>query len=407
MPAEHKKKGIGSLQPDIASVLQWNELTAADFAPATSEEKKNFINGRESVSYWKDAWRRLKKNTVTMIAIGVLAMLVLFAFIGPCLIPYSYDQTNKTAGNLFYYHYAPEDQHLIDEGLAAARAAGRKDVTSRQLARELGISAKPFGYSAEELGRIAAGEKVFPHVFGTDTLGRDGLVRLMVGTRLSMTIGVCAALIVLLIGATYGAISGYAGGMVDSIMMRIAELICAIPDVLVVLLLVTCLKPIIDDFTLYHPEKTLAKAITVIGPSILSIFIAFALMYWVSMSRIIRGQVLQLKQQEYITAARALGASGSRIIRRHLLPNCVGQIIVTTCLQIPSAIFLESFLSFLGLGVSAPMTSLGSMAADAIGGIYTYTYRLIIPSVLLSVMILAFNLLGDGLRDALDPRLKK
>ena len=143
------------------------------------------------------------------------------------------------------------------------------------------------------------------------------------------------------------------------------------------------------------------------GPNLISMFIAFGMLYWVTMSRIIRGQVLQLKQQEYVTAARALGASGGRIIRRHLLPNCIGQIVVTTCLQIPSAIFLESFLSYLGVGVSAPLPSLGSMATDALGGMYTYTYRLIVPSVILSVMILAFNLFGDGLRDALDPKLKK
>ena len=145
----------------------------------------------------------------------------------------------------------------------------------------------------------------------------------------------------------------------------------------------------------------------VLGPNLISMFIAFGLLYWVTMSRIIRGQVLQLKQQEYVTAARALGASGGRIIRRHLLPNCIGQIVVTTCLQIPSAIFLESFLSYLGVGVSAPLPSLGSMATDALSGMYTYTYRLIVPSVVLSVMILAFNLFGDGLRDALDPKLKK
>ena len=143
------------------------------------------------------------------------------------------------------------------------------------------------------------------------------------------------------------------------------------------------------------------------GPNLISLFIAFGLLYWVTMSRIIRGQVLQLKEQEYVTAAKALGASGSRIIRRHLLPNCIGQIVVTTCLQIPSAIFLESFLSYLGVGVSAPLPSLGSMATDALSGMYTYTYRLIIPAVVLSVMILAFNLFGDGLRDALDPKLKK
>ena len=159
--------------------------------------------------------------------------------------------------------------------------------------------------------------------------------------------------------------------------------------------------------------------VNVLGPNLISMFIAFGLLYWVTMSRIIRGQVLQLKQQEYVTAARALGASGGRIIRRHLLPNCIGQIVVTTCLQIPSAIFLESFLSYLGVGVSAPLPSLGSMATDALSGMYTYTYRLIVPSVItypyrllfpaliLSIMILAFNLFGDGLRDALDPKLKK
>ena len=408
MSAEHMKKyPIGNLQPDVESLLAWNEVAPADFELASAEEKKNFIAQRESVSYWADAWRRLKKNRVAMVALGVLGLLLLFAFAGPFFIPYAYDETSKTAGNLYYYHYTLEEQAAIEEAMEAAKSAGRRDASQKSIARELGISAKPFGYSVQELERIAAGEAVFPHILGTDTLGRDILVRVMVGTRMSMVIGVCAALIVLLIGATYGAVSGYAGGRVDTVMMRIVELIYSIPEILVVLLLVTSLKPIIDDYLLHHPETGIAKFIAVIGPSILSIFIAFGLMYWVSMSRIIRGQVLQLKQQEYITAARALGASGGRIIRRHLLPNCIGQIVVTTCLQIPSAIFLESFLSFLGLGVSAPLTSLGSMASDALNGIYTYTYRLLVPAVVLSVMILSFNLFGDGLRDALDPRLKK
>ena len=145
----------------------------------------------------------------------------------------------------------------------------------------------------------------------------------------------------------------------------------------------------------------------VLGANLISMFIAFGLLYWVTMSRIIRGQILQLKQQEYVTAARALGASGPRIIKKHLLPNCIGQIVVTTCLQIPSAIFLESFLSFLGVGVSTPMTSLGSMASEALGGMTTYPYRLLFPALILSIMILSFNLVGDGLRDALDPKLKK
>jgi oligopeptide transport system permease protein len=166
------------------------------------------------------------------------------------------------------------------------------------------------------------------------------------------------------------------------------------------------LKPALSDW-FNTSTSGIAKALSILGPSLIAIFMAFGLLYWVGMARIIRGQVLMLKEQEYVTAAKALGASGSRVIRRHLLPNCIGQIIVTTCLQIPSAIFLESFLSFLGVGVSAPLTSLGSMASDALGGMYTYTYRLLIPATILSLLILSLNLFGDGLRDALDPRLKK
>ena len=264
-----------------------------------------------------------------------------------------------------------------------------------------------FGYSKKELERKAAGEKVFPHVFGTDMYGRDILVRVMYGARVSMSVGVFAALLVLIIGALYGAISGYCGGKVDAVMQRIVELIYAVPEMLVVLLIATALKPILTEYINSPGGGPLKSFANVLGPNLISMFIAFGLLYWVTMSRIIRGQVLQLKQQEYVTAARALGASGGRIIRRHLLPNCIGQIVVTTCLQIPSAIFLESFLSYLGVGVSAPLPSLGSMATDALSGMYTYTYRLIVPSVVLSVMILAFNLFGDGLRDALDPKLKK
>jgi oligopeptide transport system permease protein len=253
----------------------------------------------------------------------------------------------------------------------------------------------------------AGGEAVFPHVFGTDTHGRDLLARTMIGTRVSMSIGVIAALLVLLIGSVYGAISGYAGGATDNVMMRIVEVIYSIPEVLVVLLLSITIKPALEGFINANTSSALAAPIRALGPSIIAIFICFALLYWVTMARIIRGQVMQLKSQEFVTAARALGASNGRIIRRHLLPNCIGSMIAATCLQIPSAIFLESFLSFLGVGVSAPLTSLGSLCSDALGGMYSYTHRLITPAVLLAVMLLCFNLFGDGLRDALDPRLKK
>ena len=451
--AEDKKikKCPVSLQPDIENLLQ--DLSPDDFASASRQEKDDFIQDRQSVSYWKDAWRRLKKNVVAMVALGVIVFLFLFAFVGPLLIPYGYDEFNKGAENLYPYHYTLEDTQRVndeiasrtqsdvvdvDEMIAQAKAEAEKkgekftkkdeavirakakvaakpsedsseeqSVDEDSIRKELGIKKHIFGYSQAELERKANGEKVFPHVFGTDMYGRDILVRVMYGARVSMSVGVFAAILVLVIGALYGAISGYCGGKVDAVMQRIVELIYAVPEMLVVLLIATALKPILTEYVNSSGTSPLKSFVNVLGPNLISMFIAFGLLYWVTMSRIIRGQVLQLKQQEYVTAARALGASGGRIIRRHLLPNCIGQIVVTTCLQIPSAIFLESFLSYLGVGVSAPLPSLGSMATDALSGMYTYTYRLIVPSVILSIMILAFNLFGDGLRDALDPKLKK
>ena len=451
--AEDKKikKCPVSLQPDIENLLQ--DLSPDDFASASRQEKDDFIQDRQSVSYWKDAWRRLKKNVVAMVALGVIVFLFLFAFVGPLLIPYGYDEFNKGAENLYPYHYTLEDTQRVndeiasrtqsdvvdvDEMIAQAKAEAEKkgekftkkdeavirakakvaakpsedsseeqSVDEDSIRKELGIKKHIFGYSQAELERKANGEKVFPHVFGTDMYGRDILVRVMYGARVSMSVGVFAAILVLVIGALYGAISGYCGGKVDAVMQRIVELIYAVPEMLVVLLIATALKPILTDYVNSSGTSPMKSFVNVLGPNLISMFIAFGLLYWVTMSRIIRGQVLQLKQQEYVTAARALGVSGGRIIRRHLLPNCIGQIVVTTCLQIPSAIFLESFLSYLGVGVSAPLPSLGSMATDALSGMYTYTYRLIVPSVILSIMILAFNLFGDGLRDALDPKLKK
>ena len=451
--AEDKKikKCPVSLQPDIENLLQ--DLSPDDFASASRQEKDDFIQDRQSVSYWKDAWRRLKKNVVAMVALGVIVFLFLFAFVGPLLIPNGYDEFNKGAENLYPYHYTLEDTQRVndeiasrtqsdvvdvDEMIAQAKAEAEKkgekftkkdeavirakakvaakpsedsseeqSVDEDSIRKELGIKKHIFGYSQAELERKANGEKVFPHVFGTDMYGRDILVRVMYGARVSMSVGVFAAILVLVIGALYGAISGYCGGKVDAVMQRIVELIYAVPEMLVVLLIATALKPILTDYVNSSGTSPMKSFVNVLGPNLISMFIAFGLLYWVTMSRIIRGQVLQLKQQEYVTAARALGASGGRIIRRHLLPNCIGQIVVTTCLQIPSAIFLESFLSYLGVGVSAPLPSLGSMATDALSGMYTYTYRLIVPSVILSIMILAFNLFGDGLRDALDPKLKK
>lgn len=394
-------------RPETALLPETAGLKAEDFEPVCPETAARMEGQRLPGSEWKQVRRRFRRNTVAMTALGALAVLLLFAFLGPVLVPYSYDQTDKTAGNLPYWHYTRQDQERIDEAVRDTQAGAPGAAARERTARKLGIRKKPFGYSDEELKRMEAGEQVFPHILGTDALGRDYLVRVMTGARISLSVGLSAALLVMLIGTVYGAVSGYAGGLVDEIMMRLVDLIYAVPEVLVVLLLVTVLRPVLDDFILRHPGGGFSALILRLGPSLFSILLAFALLYWVGTSRIVRAQVLSLRRRDYVLAARALGASSWWVIRRHLLPNCAGQIVVTTCLQIPSAIFLESFLSFLGLGVAAPMTSLGSLTADALGSLYTAPFRLAAPAVLLSIMILAFQLAGDGLRDALDPRLRR
>jgi oligopeptide transport system permease protein len=197
---------------------------------------------------------------------------------------------------------------------------------------------------------------------------------------------------------TIGSIAGYAGGKVDLIIMRIVDIIYSLPDMLMVILLSSVLKVVMEGAL---DGTVLAK----IGSNIISLFIVFGVLYWVSMARLIRGQILSLREQEYVLASQAAGANGKWIILKHLIPNCFSVIIISTALQIPSAIFTESYLSFLGLGVNAPMPSLGSLASDALNGISSYPYRLVIPALVISLIVLSLNLFGDGLRDAFDPKL--
>jgi oligopeptide transport system permease protein len=282
---------------------------------------------RPSVTYWQDAWRRLKQNRLAMVGLWVIVAITLIATIGPMLSPYSY-----------------ADQSLFDQNM----------------------------YVSKE------------HWLGTDDLGRDLLTRIMYGARISLTVGFVASFINLTVGVVYGGISGYYGGRVDNIMMRIVEVLSGIPLLLYVILLMVVLKPGLQN-----------------------ILIALGLVYWLGMARIVRGQILSLKEQDYVLAARTIGADNSRIIYKHLIPNAMGPIIVTATLNIPQAIFTEAFLSFIGLGVNAPMASWGVLANDALPSFRTYPWQLFFPAIAISVTMLAFNFLGDGLRDALDPKQRK
>lgn len=228
------------------------------------------------------------------------------------------------------------------------------------------------------------------HWFGTDQLGRDIFVRVFFGARYSLIIAVVAALINLVIGVLYGGIAGFFGGKVDNILMRLVDIIYSIPLTIYVIILMTILN---------KPGSG--------GSGLWTIILALSISYWIGMARIVRGDVLQLKQQEFVLAAKALGASNTRILIRHLIPNCIGSIMVTMTLLIPEAVFTEAFLSFIGLGLVPPKASLGTLANEAMQAIYTSPYQLVFPAVMICLIILGFNLFGDGLNQALDPKNKR
>ncbi len=336
------------------------------FIPATDKEKEYMVQMRPSSTFFKDGVQRLMKNKIATVSLILIIFITLSSIFIPMFWPYSYEQ------QLGIVPGKPVDGSYAN--------------------------LKPFEYGDTELDKIEAGEKVFPHVFGTDERGRDYFIRVVYGTRISLAVGFFASIIVLIIGMTVGSLAGYCGGKVDLIIMRIVDIIYSLPDTLMVILLASVLtvslKPIIEG-----------TALQKLGTNMISLFVVFALLYWVSMARLIRGQILSLREQEYVLAARATGAKGSWIIRRHLIPNSISVIIISTALQIPNAIFTESYLSFLGLGVNAPMPSLGSLASAALDGINSYAYRLVIPAIVISLIVLSLNLLGDGLRDAFDPKL--
>lgn len=346
------------------------QINVEKFSFASDEEKRSTNLMRPNTSFFIDGVKRFVKNPVAMVSFCFIVLLLFTVFILPLFFPYTYDQ-------LIYRNYG----------------SGR--ATSEF------FFVKPFQYAPAEKEAIDNGQFVFPHFFGTDGQGHDYFIRIVIGARTSLIVGFFAAVIVLIIGGTIGALCGYIGGKFDLIVMRIVDAIYSLPDILIIILLSTSLSGLVSAF----PDSLFAK----LGSGFVSIFIVFALLYWVGMCRLVRGQVLNLRRKEYIMAAQASGASTSRIIFKHLIPNSMSVIIISAALQIPSAIFTESFLSYLGLGVKYPTPSLGSLASDTQSQIANpdRLFMFVIPAITICLIVLSLNLLGDGLRDAFDPKTQK
>ncbi|MBP1754592.1 MAG: oppC [Firmicutes bacterium] len=299
-------------------------------ANATEAEKIS----RPNTSYWRDAMHRLSKNKPAMVCLFVIIFIALLSIFVPVLSPYTISEQHLTHSDQSMFFTDPIDGHM--------------------------------------------------HIFGTDSLGRDIFTRTWSGGRVSLFIAFSAVFINFIIGVIYGGISGYLGGSVDNIMMRIIEIINGIPYLIIVVLLMM-----------------------VIPPGAMTMVIAYAAVGWTGMARLVRGQIMSLKQQDYVIAAKVMGAKPARIIGKHLLPNTLSIVIVDLTLAIPSAIFTEAFLSYIGLGVPVPMASWGILANDGSRVFQMYPSQLIIPAICISLTMLSFNLLGDGLRDALDPKLRR
>ena len=301
-------------------------LSPEMFEPAVKDEQKSELV-RESVSFWQDVWRRIKKDKLAMIGLCVVIFITLIAILAPVLTPYDY-----ATQDLYNQNQLP---------------------------------------SAE-------------HYFGTDQFGRDVFTRVLYGARISMTVAYVSTVTTLLIGALYGGISGFIGGKVDMVMMRIVEILSGIPSMLYLILFMVKL-----------------------GPGLHTIILSMSITGWLGMARMVRAQVIGLKNMEYVLAVRTLGVSETKILLKHLIPNSLGVIIVNLTLAVPSAIFNEAFLSFLGLGVSAPTASWGVLANEALSLYMLYPHQLLFPCLAICITIMAFNFLGDGLRDALDPKMRK
>lgn len=392
-----------------------------EFQYVQSDQRGSKEQIRPSLTYWADAWRRLKKNRLAIIGLIGVVIILLIGLFGPYLSPYTYRYQQTDLSNLpprlTLYHLVDDEYVFLSSQyrLILVEKDGtvirRLDQTSTDpilkiytydyegepveidfsyrtdpAKRDLGIDfTVTFRDVVEEQPSHRVQNKTF--LMGSDNLGRDVLTRVMYGARISISVAVIAAIFVFAIGVVYGSVSGIVGGMTDNIMMRIVDIIDSIPLLIYVILIMVMIdKP---------------------GSGFITIILTLGTLYWVGMARMVRGQVIGLKDQEFVLAAKVLGVPTQKIITRHIIPNAMGPIIVSLTMMIPTAVFTESFLSFIGLGISAPQASWGTLANDALGGLTTYPYQLFYPSFAIAITMLCFNFLGDGLRTALDPRLRK
>jgi len=374
---------------------------------ATGEERERI--GNPSRGFWQDVWTRFCRKRTALFGAVMLVFVAAFALLGPSLSPHTYyGQTTQYANipplmkitklegheNGFYVTPYMELVEIDSSGRIVSRVALKsEDMVKKQMYFDvsgeeviLDYSASPVALLDSDGARVLPTERVWnrTYLLGSDQLGRDILTRLMYGCRISLAVAMIAAVVNMLIGIVYGGISGYLGGRVDSVMMRVVDIISTIPLTLYVILI---------------------KVILGSG-GFLSIVIALSSVYWVNMARVVRGETLSLKNQEFVLAARSIGTRSGDILARHIVPNAMGPILVTATMLIPSAIFIEAFLSFIGIGIAPPMASLGTMCNDALGAMRTSPFQLLMPGLMVCIIMFAFSFIGDGLRDALDPKLK-
>lgn len=376
------------------------------WAPLPKESQSREALERPSQSFLQRAFSTFIRKPSAIVGVIIVLIMSVMAGVGPSLSPHSYDaqrlefvnlpptmQVHEFEGRFFYATPNLKVVEVTSDGhVVAALEGGVEDPVKKRFAFDIGGDhTLTLDYRAKPAELLGDGELLTEstlvwnadHVLGTDGLGRDVLTRLMYGMRISLLIAVIAMSVNLLIGVAYGGISGYLGGNADSVLMRVVDIVSTIPLILYVVLIQVLL--------------TNSSGFT-------AIVIALSTVYWVDMARVVRGQVLTVKEQEFVAAARTMGTSGARILGKHIIPHVTGSIVVTATMLIPSAIFIEAFMSFIGLGVAPPMASLGTMSNDALATLRTSPYQLFIPAGAICVLMFAFNFIGDGLRDALDPK---